>query len=155
MNTLTLSHIHLQLPCNGSTNNFRFLLPEAASQILSSQPAPLQTSALYWEQLGNRVLQKAFFNGAQPRHFSLMPYFSGLCTPCDLDLHFACLRIKKKSIDMCYSSCKIIVTTEVMQQRLQAKAASFIQITDPATVLSVFAAYRHPNPSSGQIKIKF
>lgn len=38
---------------------------------------------------------------------------------------------------------------------LQGKAASFIQITDLATVLPVFAAYRHANPSSGLIKNKF
>lgn len=99
MNSLTFSH--LPLLCHGSTNQCRFLLPEAATQIWSSQPVPLQTSALYWEQLGNRVLQKALFSGAQPRHFSLMPYFSGLCTPCDLDLHFACLRIKKKRALIC------------------------------------------------------
>lgn len=38
---------------------------------------------------------------------------------------------------------------------LQGKAASFIQITDLATILPVFAAYRHANTTSGLIKNKF
>lgn len=57
--------------CHTHTSNFfvmgaptraSFCCLKAASQIWSSQPVPLQSSALYRGQLGNRVLLKAFFS---------------------------------------------------------------------------------------------
>lgn len=94
--------------CHTYTSNFLVGAPTSATFCCLKLPHKsgvpslcLSRSPLYWEHLSNRVLQKAFFSGAQPRHFSLMPYFSGLCTPCDLDLHFACLKIKKKRALIC------------------------------------------------------
>lgn len=100
----TPSHCHTH-PSNLSREQQQGQV-SAALPIWSSEPVPLDLCSV-WEQLGNKVLQKAFFSGAQPRHFSLMPYFSGLCTPSDLDLHFACLKMNKRALICATAAAKL------------------------------------------------
>lgn len=86
------------LQCFASTPQVHLQLLRHLNLPLKVQPGPFQPSALHSEQLDNRELQKGqvFFSGPRPRHFSLTPLSAALWTPRDPNLHFACLRIKKK-----------------------------------------------------------
>lgn len=130
--------------CHLKTAPERFSALRAEESFLRRKMANPILTVHHQEQQGSRVLLKAFFSGARPRHLSLMPYFSGLHTPRDLHLHFACLRIKKEHWYVLQQ-----LQNHSHSRGCAREPASFIRGANLAIVLSGFALFRYTRPSSG------